>query len=238
MKKFKELKENEIKDAVDNYSSRNKVLQILDCHTNSYNYKSLEDWLDLNGYNKEDYKRRITKEEYLLNPKSCKFCGTTISWDKRENIFCNSSCSASFNNTANTSEKVQKLCINCNNALGKNATKYCCRNCQTEYEYKEFIFKWKEGIESGKSGDGTSEHIRKYLFKKYNNKCMRCGWGEINIFTNKVPLTIHHIDGIATNNKEENLELLCPNCHSLTDNYGSRNIASTRTYRQKYRNLE
>lgn len=31
------------------------------------------------------------------------------------------------------------------------------------------------------------------------------------------------------NNKEENLELLCPNCHSLTDNFGALNKNSTRT---------
>lgn len=30
------------------------------------------------------------------------------------------------------------------------------------------------------------------------------------------PLEIEHIDGNALNNKEDNLILLCPNCHSLT----------------------
>ena len=30
------------------------------------------------------------------------------------------------------------------------------------------------------------------------------------------------------NNSEENLQLLCPNCHSLTENFGSRNINCTR----------
>ena len=32
---------------------------------------------------------------------------------------------------------------------------------------------------------------------------------------------MHHIDGDCTNNKMENLQLLCPNCHSLTSNFGS-----------------
>ena len=31
---------------------------------------------------------------------------------------------------------------------------------------------------------------------------------------------MHHIDGDCTNNKIENLQLLCPNCHSLTSNLG------------------
>jgi predicted HNH restriction endonuclease len=46
--------------------------------------------------------------------------------------------------------------------------------------------------------------------------------------TGNIPLQIHHIDGDATNNKEENLQLLCPNCHTLTENYGSLNKNATR----------
>jgi very-short-patch-repair endonuclease len=40
----------------------------------------------------------IVKSKYEKNPKICKFCGKKISYDKKENDFCNSSCSASFNN--------------------------------------------------------------------------------------------------------------------------------------------
>ena len=38
---------------------------------------------------------------------------------------------------------------------------------------------------------------------------------------------------ISENNSEENLQLLCPNCHAMTENFGSRNKKSTRTYRIK-----
>ncbi len=37
-----------------------------------------------------------------------------------------------------------------------------------------------------------------------------------------IPLEIHHIDGDNTNNKMDNLQLLCPNCHALTNNYRGR----------------
>jgi 5-methylcytosine-specific restriction endonuclease McrA len=37
------------------------------------------------------------------------------------------------------------------------------------------------------------------------------------------PLEINHIDGNASNTWEENLEVLCPNCHSLTTNYKNHN---------------
>jgi hypothetical protein len=34
-----------------------------------------------------------------------------------------------------------------------------------------------------------------------------------------IPLELHHKDGDRTNNALHNIELLCPNCHALTDNY-------------------
>lgn len=40
---------------------------------------------------------------------------------------------------------------------------------------------------------------------------------------NEIPLEIHHKDGNHLNNSLDNLQLLCPNCHALTDNYKGRN---------------
>ncbi len=37
-----------------------------------------------------------------------------------------------------------------------------------------------------------------------------------------IPLEIHHINGVNTDNRIENLVLLCPNCHALTNNYRGR----------------
>ena len=39
----------------------------------------------------------------------------------------------------------------------------------------------------------------------------------------KIPLEVHHKNGDRTKNNEENLELLCCNCHALTDNWRNRN---------------
>lgn len=44
------------------------------------------------------------------------------------------------------------------------------------------------------------------------------------------PLELHHIDGNPDNNKEENLQVLCPNHHAMTEHFGSRNKNSTRRY--------
>lgn len=122
-----------------------------------------------------------------------------------------------------TRKTKEKYCLNCGKELHKGQYKYCSNACQQEYKRKEYIEKVTNGEESGlkKSGNTTkiSDSIRTYLFKKYDNKCQRCGWGEINPTTGKCPLEIHHKDGDKTHNDLDNLELLCPNCHSLTPNY-------------------
>jgi predicted restriction endonuclease len=108
---------------------------------------------------------------------------------------------------------------------------FCSNNCQHDFEYKEFIRAWKEGKVDGgigKSWINVSKHIRRYLFEKYNSKCSRCGWGEVNPYTNTIPLELEHIDGNAENNVEENLTLLCPNCHSLTQTYKGANKGNGR----------
>lgn len=81
-------------------------------------------------------------------------------------------------------------------------------------------------------GEGISTWLRKYIIEKFNNKCSLCGWSEINKSTGKVPVQIDHIDGNYKNNSEENLRLLCPNCHSLTPTYGALNKGRGREKRK------
>lgn len=130
---------------------------------------------------------------------------------------------------------INNVCLNCGKQLDKRKKqKFCSNQCQSDYKHKVYIEDWKNGIQDGMSGKyGLSQHIKKYLFEKYKNKCQICEWGEINKKTGKIPLEVHHIDGDYTNNKEENLQLLCPNCHSLTETYKNSN-GRGRKGRNKY----
>lgn len=49
------------------------------------------------------------------------------------------------------------------------------------------------------------------------NKCEICGLTEW--LGHPLTIQLHHIDGDNTNNEISNLRMLCPNCHSQTDNY-------------------
>lgn len=91
-----------------------------------------------------------------------------------------------------------------------------------------------EGTLSGSIGVTTkaiSSHIKRYMFKKYGDACSLCGWNKVHSITKKVPLEIDHIDGNSENNAEPNLRLICPNCHSLSENYKALNKGKGRKWR-------
>lgn len=48
-----------------------------------------------------------------------------------------------------------------------------------------------------------------------------------------IPLELEHKDGNHRNNTPSNVCLLCPNCHSQTDTYGSKNRGQGRSDRSR-----
>lgn len=68
----------------------------------------------------------------------------------------------------------------------------------------------KNRIEGKKLKRALMESGREY-------KCESCGI--VNWQGKELLIQIHHIDGDWKNNLPENLQFLCPNCHSQTDNF-------------------
>ena len=60
------------------------------------------------------------------------------------------------------------------------------------------------------------ERLVREGLKEY--KCEICGITEWN--NKPISLQLHHINGINNDNRLSNLQLLCPNCHSQTENFG------------------
>jgi hypothetical protein len=101
---------------------------------------------------------------------------------------------------------------------------YCSNKCQQEFQYQQNISNWLSKKITGSQKDGRpSDFVRKYLLEESCYKCSKCGWGEKNPHNGIVHLEIDHISGKRDNNYKENLQVLCPNCHSLTDTYKTLN---------------
>lgn len=116
-----------------------------------------------------------------------------------------------------------KHCPHCNKPIEKGI--FCSYTCRAQFKSKECLSLWLQKKLPGHKGKcmNVKPFVRDYLFKKYNSKCCKCGWSVPHPTTGRPPLEANHIDGNAANTFEDNLELICPNCHSLTLNYKALN---------------
>lgn len=100
-------------------------------------------------------------------------------------------------NFANMKRTLQRLQVDTTHWTGQ-----CWNKNQQLKDWSEY-----SRIANGKS----------HLIKERGRKCEDCGGTKWK--GKDMPLEIHHIDGDRTNNGYDNLQLLCPNCHALTDNW-------------------
>ena len=200
----------------ENYTNREKCKKILEEHGINWS-----EWL---------------KEKKTKQKRYCLYCGKEIIGGDYRKKFCNSSHAASYNNkgVVRNGEPKNKHCLYCGKELKKGQTKFCSSEHQKLYRYREYIQRWKSGEETGLIGKyEIAANVRQYIFEKNNNECEICHKNYINPYTGNSVLQIHHIDGDCTNNREENLQLLCPTHHAMTENFGRRNKNATRKDNRK-----
>lgn len=110
---------------------------------------------------------------------------------------------------------------------------YCGFKCMISFLRREYVTRWLAGLEDGTRGKTSiSGHIKNYLKEIRGERCEKCGWSERNPVTNNVPVEVHHVSGDNGNNRPENLQLLCPNCHSLTPTFRNLNKGKGRLSRR------
>jgi hypothetical protein len=163
--------------------------------------------------------------------KLCVHCSNQLVQENSKQKFCNNSCAASYNNKGIRRHGNPPIdCQFCN--IKTRNKKFCSKLCSQKQRIKDTINAWRNGEKSGVNSMGlTIDAIKEYLRIKYNNSCCICSWNTIHPKTKIVPLEVDHIDGNWRNNLEENLRLLCPNCHSLTDTYKGLNKGRGRSQR-------
>lgn len=142
-----------------------------------------------------------------------------------------------------------KTCPKCNNSHIKPGT-FCSRKCANSRIFSEEAKLKKSLALKGKPsnrGESYNKELqaqksketwrlkrlsspieslghdarRKIVVEEQNYCCAKCGISEW--FGKKITLELEHKDGNNKNNVRENLEGLCPNCHSITETWRGRN---------------
>jgi hypothetical protein len=161
-------------------------------------------------------------------------------------VECNKEFTLLLTKTCDHNNKKRKKCCSlvCARRHAANAVKEkCskkkkCKKCNKEFTRSQggtnsYCVEHKRG-----NGKPTSHRaLKEFLIKQKGHKCENCK----NEFwmNEKIPIQLDHIDGNCDNNEDNNLRLLCPNCHSLTETYGGKNkhkfITKRNSYRKDYR---
>jgi RNA polymerase subunit RPABC4/transcription elongation factor Spt4 len=139
-----------------------------------------------------------------------------------------------------------KQCPKCNTEHEK-AGLYCSRSCANSREWSKEINEsrsaklagrtavrsnpeqwkknmkqaWLEKYNSTPFDELGSENRKRRVLEDQEHKCNHCGISEWN--GKPIVLEYEHKDGNNQNNSRDNVECICPNCHSQTETWRGRN---------------
>ena len=153
---------------------------------------------------------------------ACGNCGSSTQNQK----YCSRSCACSTNNRIHPrrqkgAQPVRPTCLRCGHFVPQKFGPDYCGYCVLSMRNTAL---WLAGELDGRNGSGgLACYARRYVREVHGPACWRCGWCVVHPITGRVPTQIDHIDGDRSNCAIENLQLLCPNCHSLTETFGALN---------------
>ena len=164
--------------------------------------------------------------------KYCLHCNKKL--DGRKTKFCSKKCRNDYYYQRTHFKSICSICGKEFFSL-KKEQQFCSPNCYKQFQREKLLNEW---LNNGYNfPTKILLCIRKYLYKSRNYKCEICGFEGYNKKTGNTILQIHHIDGDSTNNTKNNLQVLCPNCHAMTENFMALNVGkSTRINRCKKNN--
>lgn len=149
----------------------------------------------------------------------CKECDSPTA-----TVFCSRHCSVTWNNRNRPKRSRTKTCKGC--GVEKITSQYTfCTTCIGNRLH----------IHTAKSLDECNwdDGRRRYLLRNRPHQCQQCL--ETQWLGLPIPLEMDHIDGNSDNNAEDNLRLICPNCHAQSPFNKGKNRGRGRT-RQRISN--
>ena len=149
----------------------------------------------------------------------CLNCGVDHTVEQKEinrgyGKFCSLTCSSRYSAKNKSAPQPNVRCAWCSKSFYRSPSKikrtknnlhFCSVNCHNK------AARLNGGLpEIWPEHYGTGNDYRKIAFDNLSHKCNRCEYDKhIKI------LEVHHIDEDRTNNMLSNLEILCPNCHTV-----------------------
>ena len=115
--------------------------------------------------------------------------------------------------------------------MKRHQKKFCSNACQRALERREKTEQW---LESGvATSAGSRDHyVRVHLYDEQGGRCALCGDSD-EWMGFPLTLVLDHVDGDASNNRRENLRLVCPNCDSQLPTFKARNKGNGRAWRRQ-----
>jgi len=173
-----------------------------------YNCKERHDnSFGIGAYCSKSCANRVSRNKNLSLTKDltiCKFCKEKIS-KKEEST-----------HIKRVHKDININCKNCNKTIkiGDSIGLFCSNECL--YSFREI-----KKIKENRFEDLSEGLVKKLIIKEQKGFCNRCKENKWEM--KDIPLELEHKDGNHSNNKKENVECLCPNCHSLTPTWRGRN---------------
>ena len=151
----------------------------------------------------------------------CENCSKEHDGEFGSGRFCCQSCASGFSTKSKRKEINEKVSKKMKGrSVGSAKIGY-----DKEKWYVSCLITWQKNKELRKENTPFHEWplatIREHIFDEQNGCCNKCGldkWLE-----ELITLELEHKDGNNKNNTRENLEFLCPNCHSMTVTWRGRN---------------
>jgi 5-methylcytosine-specific restriction endonuclease McrA len=158
-----------------------------------------------------------------MSHNNCRKCDKKFVPKKGTINYCSISCRNSRNFSDQTKEK--KSCITKRKWLDGSYSLVDWNNVNSDVNKRGKQLDAWEKKSYDRLFNGEKLHIqtlRKLLIGDVDSCCELCNTSEW--LGSPITLEVHHIDGNNKNNELKNLQILCPNCHSQTDNYRAKNI--------------